>query len=239
MKSLLAIFLFIPFFGIASQLDTIRVLQQLVADVKNIDNVTYDYSIDMNFPNGNKDHLGGNVYMNKAQKLYYNNCNAFLMFCSSNWTYMADHKKKVVTIVNEAKKSSNRDRRAREKEIFEADALNKYLDTLLLKRAVIRKYISENGRYSVVLGFKGSTAIKRMELVYNTADKILVLCKMEVDQPIRQTVEGFDVAEMQIKLSTFKKIADNKMFSEAALFSFNRKRFELKKYGSYKLCNNI
>src|ERR1700760_4534444 len=88
----------------AQSLDTAAVLRQLVNNMKSCKSLGYDFIMDAQFPNGEKDHIKGETYADIDRQFLYNDCDAFTMIYTPHWYYNADHRNKEVTVINLDKK---------------------------------------------------------------------------------------------------------------------------------------
>jgi hypothetical protein len=214
-------------------------LKQLIEDVKQLKNLSYDYKMDVEFPNGDKDHLQGMTYLNTDDKFYYNDCPAFTMIYSDKWFYKADHKNKTLTVIDLEKEENKKVKSGREKEIFKNGALNTFLDSFLMKRAIVKNFKQEGDTYDIQLGFKGSTNVKMLRVVYNNVNGLLISCEMLISEPWQKTANTIRSMQLKVKYDNFKKVVDKSMFSEAVFFSCDHRKLELKKYDNYKLTKKI
>ncbi len=221
----------------AHTFDTTSELKQLVNDLKSFKNLSYDYTMDAKFPNGDKDHLKGVIYFDIDDKFYYNSCDAFTMIYTAHWFYKADHKNKTLTIINlDKQKGKDKElKKAIQKEMFQNGATTTFLDSIVLKTATIKKLKREAGMLYVKLGFPASMVVQKIDLVYNTSDNLLSSYDMVEFQPWQRTSKGIEGMEVEVKFNNFKKVTDQSMYRQDNFFSYKKSKLELKKYDNYKL----
>lgn len=229
--------LLMPLSVFAQKIDTAAVLRQLTEHVKGLADLSYDYNMDITFPNGEKDNLKGVIYLNAADKVYYNECSAFTMIYSGHWFYKADHIQKTLTIID-----ANKDRKgkkAREAELFRNDAVTTFLDSFLLKKSTIQKYVHNGNMIDISLRFPTTASVRSMDILYNTASDVLQSCYVTTSQPWQRTANGIQTLDMKVRFSNFQKITDKQKYSEEKFFTYENRKIELKKYNNYKLSTKI
>ncbi|MES2701537.1 MAG: hypothetical protein V4649_02805 [Bacteroidota bacterium] len=237
-----AFFLFVlvafPFLATADIRDTAAVLKHLGQALKSIDNVSYKYQMDVKFPNGDKDHLDGSIHLDINNQLYYNNCPEFTLIYSDKWFYRADHRNKAVTIISRSKEDKKLAEN-RKQEIFKQGALNTFVDTMLLKRAVIFAFSESNEAATISMHFKGNTTIKNLTVTYNTKDGKVSKCSMEQWEPWQDEEGKRQHVQLTVGFDDFKYATDKSEYSESVFFSYDNKMLVLKKYNNYKLSKKI
>jgi len=228
-------FLLIPLATGARDIDTSSELKNLVSIFKGFDNISYDYIMDGTFPGGEKDHIKGNIYIDTQNKLYYNNCDAFLMLYSANWYYKADHRKKLLTLIKLDKVKNKKQLIATENGLFRNSAVSKFLDSVVMKKAKTKYINLENGLLHIILGFPKTEAVQKMDIIFDKKDSMLVSYSMSVIYPLPKTQKGLEVIETSIKCTDFKNKPEKNKYEESNYFSYDDKKLEVKKYKNYKL----
>jgi hypothetical protein len=219
-------------------LDTAVELKKLVSDFKSLKNMSYDYEMDIKFPDGQKDHVKGMTYLNSDDRLYYNDCDAFVMIYTQHWFYKADHRKKTLTIVNMDRDYDKRLKKATEKDIFQNGAVAMFLDSVLLKTATIKKMMHSKDTLVMVLDFPKRTFVKTMHIVFDLKSRLPAEYDMVVYHPWQKTPKGVQAIETRIQCSHFMK-PDKTITTERDFFSYENGRFELKKYNNYKFSTKM
>jgi len=195
----------------------------------------YDYTMEVHFPNGDKDFLKGKSYINIDDKIYYNDCKSFTIIYTKKWFYKADHRKKTLLIINLNKDVDKKIKKEAYNQIFKNGAINTFLDSFVLKSASIKKIKNEDSIHNVSLSFPGSSLVQKMDIEYNSTDNMLISYYMVVSQPWQRTPKGIQSIEEKIKFDHFKKVTDKNIYNESNYFSYAKKKIELKKYKEYKL----
>jgi len=201
--------------------------------------MSYSYVMDASFPNGEKDHLKGTIYLDNDAQRYYNDCDAFTMIYTAHWLYKADHRNKKLAINNLDKENNKKLKTATEKDVFQNAAAITFLDSVVLKTAVVKKMKHEGNLLKVLLGFPKSALVQQIEVVYNIATNLPVSYDMMVSHPWQRTPKWGQVVQTRIKCSDFKKPSDKSSYDESNFFSYNKGDIELKKYKNYKLTVNM
>ena len=223
----------------AQVLDTALELKKLVHDFKSFRNLGYDYVMDASFPNGEKDHFKGTSCLDNDDKLYFNDCDAFTILYTGHWFYKADHRKKTLVIVNLDKDNNKKLKATVEKDIFQNGAAITFLDSVVSKKAKIKKFQWSGDTLKVTLGFPQKEITQRIDIAYDTVSHLLASYSMTVDHPWQNTPKGIQVIETKIKCSDFKKITDKSEYEEENFFSYKNAKIELKKYNDYKLSDKM
>lgn len=211
-------------------------LLSLSEAMKNARNLSYSYSFDAEFPNGQRDKLSGKMYMGNDDKVLLNDNDAFTMLYNSTWYYKADHREKTVTIVNVAKHLNRDYKSTLESDVFQNGSLTIYLDSIICKYGTIQ-HISRNGdTVSMELGFPQRVPIRSIEMVYNEKAKMMIQYEVKTFQAYRSFDLGKDKGTSKvIRCSGFKRIDNNKAYKTDNLFKVTGDKVVLKKYKKYKL----
>ncbi len=235
----LVMLLLAPFASVGQSYDTAGELKKIVIAFKALRNMGYDYKMDVQFPNMEHDHLKGLAYLSNDNKRYYNDCDAFTMIYTERWLYKADHRKKILTIVDINLDYNKKLKKATEKDIFQNGAVNTFLDSVLLKTARITSIARKDNVVEVDLVFRQTALVRNLHISYDEANHLPIQYNMTVHTPWQTTPKGVQVVETKIECNNFKQIADDKMFNEENLFSFKKGKFELKKYTDYKFSTQM
>jgi len=222
----------------AQVLDTGKVIAAIAGDLGSIKKIAYSYNTDIHFPNGDRDHLSGFMYVNARDKVYYNECDAFTVVYSSRWFYQADHRNKTITIIDLDKQSTT-ERKRREKEIFEGQALASFFNSFSSYRGRIKKYLNDGNKCEVELSFPLQSRVRHMRIVYNPKDTLMISSETTMMQPWQRTPKGVQSVEVTIKYSDFKKEIEKNQYDIGAYFSYDKKMVKVKKYNDYKLSAKI
>lgn len=223
----------------AQSLDTAAELRQIGDQLRNFKNSGYDYTMEAQFPNGEKDQVKGYMYVNNEDKLLYNDCDAFTMIYSDHWLYKADHRKKTIDLVGLDKKDNKALKKSVEKDVFQNGATNPFLDSLVLKNAKIIKLKKNGDTVSVTLVFPKSKELKRMEIVYDGKNNSPVSYYASSFRQLQSSSKAVEGTEMHIHCSNFKIITDKSLYAQDRFFSYTNGKVELKKYNNYKLSTKM
>lgn len=227
--------LLIPLTSGSQIMDTNFVLNRLAKDLKNIENLSYSYRMNVKFPNGDKDKLKGIVYLNRKDRIYYNDCETFTTLYSPQWLYSADHKNRTIEIVDLAKETDKKLKNIREKEIFQNGALTTFLDSVLLKKGKIKQYGFVGSVYSLVIDLPKYLNVRRMSISFDTSKSLLVSCGMFLSNPFDYSSSGTRDVNVSIECDSFRRVTDNRMYATEQYFIRTKNKTELKKYNNYKL----
>jgi outer membrane lipoprotein-sorting protein len=235
---LLGLLLIMPYAMHGQAEDTAADLRNLVSDFKSLKNVSYDYEMEIKFPDGTHDRMKGNIYINNDDLLYFNDCDAFIMMYTEHWFYKADHRKKRLTLVNLDKNYNKKLKKATEKDIFQNGAVANFLDSVLLKTASIKKVKREKDTLEIAFDFPKKSLIRALNIAYDWKNHLLVRYEMTVKQPLQRTPKGIQVMETRIKCNDFRKSYKTK-YNENDFFSYKNGKPELKKYNNYKFSSKM
>lgn len=204
--------------------------------MKNARNLSYAYSFDADFPNGQHDKLSGKMYMGSDDRVLLNDNDAFTMLYNDTWFYKADHREKTVTIVNVGKHLNKDYKAALESDVFQNGSLTIYLDSIICKYGTIQHIRRDGDTVSMELGFPQQVPIRSIEMVYNEKAKMMIGYVIKTFQAYR----SFDLQKNKgttkiIRCSNFKHIDNSKVYKTDNLFKITGDRVILKKYKKYKL----
>jgi outer membrane lipoprotein-sorting protein len=235
-KNLLLLMMCLPLSTIAQKIDTVSVFKRLASDLSRIRNISYDYKMTAKFPSGDKDKITGTIYLNMDEKIYYNDCGTYTMIYAPRWMYNADHKNNVVEVTDLNKRKDKKMRKEREKEIFQSNAVNSFLDSVLLKKAGVLKELRYTGStYTIAVAFIKQPKIKKMTLVFDTLKNTPVSCNMILSELYEATSGSNKSVELNVDCSNFTQGNGKNSFSLDDYFTCNKNRIKLKKYTNYKL----
>lgn len=239
-KSIIYFFLLLaPSIAIGQVIDTAGEIKKLVSDLKNLRNLSYNYEMNISFPNGERDHLNGMIYQDNDDWRYFDDCDAFTMIYTKHWFYRADHRKKSLTVVNMDSDYDKRLKKATEKDIFQNGAVLTFLDSVVLKTATIKKFNQKEGIVEITLGFPKSKLVREMEITYDGSKKMPVKYNMTVYSPFQRTPKGVQIIETKIKCSDFNKVSNKHAYDESNYFSYKNGGVELVKFRNYKLSTKM
>lgn len=217
-------------------IDTSYALQELANVLKGANGFLIDYTMDVRFPNGDKDHIDGTTYIDTKNKIYYNDCKQSTMLYTATWYYQADHINKVITIV-ELKKENKKLSAEREKLIFGNGALSAFLDTVVIKKGKVTTLSYTNSTCHLAVSFPKKFYLKKMNFTYDTLSKIPLNCSVDALKPVDAL--GKELINVAASYTRFQKITDNSPYSTELLFTHAKNKITLKKYTSYKLQSNL
>lgn len=230
--------LFIPVASFAYSFDTASTLRKLISDLKDADNMTYKYVMSAKFPNGSSDRVEGKIYLDLGNKFYYNDCNAFTMLYSEQWFYKADHINKTIEIIDLTKEKDKQLRKKREENIFKKGALSTFLDSVMLKKGILKQMGYEGNVLKIAIRFPKTISIKAMSIDYDTLNDLPVNFNMTLRQQVSTSV-GTEITDMNVNCSNFQKENDKSLYREDMFFLYTKNKLSLKKYENYKLLPKI
>ena len=217
-------------------IDTNQVLKDIATEMKGIQKMSYAYDEQVAFPNGEKDNLKGTVSVDNEKRYMFNDCDAFTLLYTGKYFYRADHRKKTLSIVDLKKEDSKKLKKETEKEMFENGALNVFLDSVLLKKAIVKNF-SKIGDSSIKLElvFPPAIPIQNLTLTYNRITKTLVSYNMHMFQPVSKKAGQAIGVKITMNAYDFNKLDNNFKNEQDKFFTFTKGKLEVKKYNNYKL----
>lgn len=215
--------------------DTLAILSNVSNKFKTLRNFRYEYTQSAHFPNGQKDSLTGEFYMDNDNMVVFNDCDAFTMFYTSHWFYNANHRKKEVKAVNLDKEYSKKLKKENEVSLFQNNQLAKFMDSVVLKNAKISSYERSRDTMKIVLKFSQSQTIQEINLMFDEKLDMPISYYLIMMAPFQQTPKGIQSTKVTMKCWNFNKIGIGKKYSEDDYFVTNKGKIELKKYNKYKL----
>lgn len=223
-------------FAQSHKVDTMVELNSAYSAIKGMRTIAYTYASDISFPNGNTDHVGGNLYVNYNEKYLYNDCNAYTMIYTRHVFYKADHRKHEIVFTDMDRNYDKRLKRKTEQDIFENGFFEKYSDTSILRKAAIKEMkINADNKLSVLLAFPVTSSIKTIRLLYDKANKIPLLYEVELFQPMQGGKGKPNGVTVKIKCTGFSNGDALALERYKDFFLFSKGKLELKKYTNYKL----
>ena len=225
------------FNSVGADIDSIGQLRLVANVLKELHSISYSYTITAVFPTSESDKISGEIFFDGDQKQFYNECDAFTLWYNGSWFMRADHRKKTVSIVNLGKEINRKTRSGIEKDFFMSGAINRFVDSIVLKKATIES-VKTNGdtmRFSLV--FPRGFVINKLILAFDTKAQLLTKYEMYLIQNQVNTgnAKSSKNVKTQIICSRFRK-AESSDFPECAqFFAYKKGKYTLNKYKNYKL----
>jgi len=207
-------------------------VKKIADELKNIKGVAYKYDMKASYPNGQEDHLSGEVFVDENNQLLYNNSAAATMIYAQKWYYKADHRKKTVTVIDLDKAYSACDKKKMSDMVFKNGALITFIDSVVLKSATIKKYENANDTVKVELTFPKQAQLRDISMVYDVKSKMFVSYRISVFHATGAEDEG--VLQV-ISCSGFRKPDDIQKYKQDNFFTIKSGKVVLKKFNKYKL----
>lgn len=224
----------------AQAIDTAARLNKIFAELKGLKNVSYDYTRKGEFPNGDKDELKGKVFISRDDQSLLDDCDGYTMLYNGKWMYNANHRQKTLAIMDMQKGANKKMKQEVEKQVFGGASLDAFTDSLILKKATIKKFASDGkGAEKLSLAFPAGNIIKSIYIEYDRNTATVLRYEMVVFQPVQKTAEGIKGLTTRIACTNFSKTIDKAVFRDDAFFTYAKGKLSLKKYTTYKLTTKI
>lgn len=211
-------------------------VRKMFNTIKSTSLVTYKYDLAVKFPDGTKENLSGEVMMDNHNRSMYSANEAQTIFYTDDWYYRADHNEKTVTVIRLDKHLSKEAKRQLQKELFENVNVSVFLDSVILKKAIVSKYELRNDTTSVVLKFPAELMIKEMLLSYLEENTRLISYSISTFMPWQGNEFGKNKGTSQyINCHDFKNTTETGNYETSKYFVINNNKVVLKKYSNYTL----
>jgi len=233
------IFLILPARAFGQAFDTTLELRKLITEFVSLKNIGYSYVKNIEFPNGEKDRVIGKMHLSNDDKILFDSSDAFTMLYTSHWFYKADHRNKELSIVNLDNEKNKKLKKAVENDLFKNGAFETFMNNVVMKTAIVKKYKQEGDIVNISLKFPPSQNVKSIEIIYDRKNKLPVSYKMVVLQPWQRSPKGIQSIEAKVECSDFSKTIDKGALDLQSYFTCKKGKIELKKYDQYKLSEKI
>jgi hypothetical protein len=216
-------------------------IKKAVNLIKNLQDMSYEYLMSADYPDGAHDQIGGTVYIGSGKnRIMYNQCDAFTMIYSSKWFYRADQRNKTVTILNLEKHLNKDFKQDVEKSVFQGAMAGMFLDSVVGKFASIKALQKDGDIVKMELAFPDKHLIKQISIVYNDKEKSLMSYSITTFQPWKTNEFGKNKGITQtISCTNFRQEADDSKYNTGNFFSTKKGSVALKKYKKYKLITKL
>lgn len=220
--------------------DAFDVVQSVLKRLKDIREVSYTYDLLITYPQGNKERVKGRVYVNNEQRELFNENNFQSFFYTSEWSFKANHQDREVAIINN-KKYINKDNRAdMEKLLFQNNSLSVFLDSIVMKKAMVKNYRKSNDTINVELSFPQKSILRSIVFCYDNEHKKLISYSMRTFYPEDgRTFDEKKGVSNYIVCSSFLEGDSSEKLSADIYFEVNRNKVSLKKYPGYKVNSKL
>jgi hypothetical protein len=221
--------------GTSQEMDKVRLIME---EIKNTDLVSYSYSLNVRYPNNQKDHIKGEAYIDTKDKILYNECDAFTMIYSGHWYYRADHRKKSTSIINLDKEYSDEAKNGIEKDIFKNGALVTFIDSVVLKTAILKQYKKQKDTVRIELAFK-SGIMNNISIAYNEKSKSLISYTVNTFQPVKSIGNKTEGISQTISCNNFRKKPNKNKYKLDNFFVLKNGKMVVNKYSNYPLYTKL
>jgi len=213
-------------------------LRQVVEALKQTRTYGYHFVIQADFPNGQKDKLSGEAYMDGANRIMFNKTEAFVMLYSDKWFYRANHHEKTITIVNLDKHYNDVNKISGRNELFGNQMTGEFLDSMIMKYGRVSLLEEQGNIINAVLEFPKSMALNKIELTYNLKEKIPVSMNLYIFYPAEEDpghgIKRKGISQV-IKCSQYKKAIAMKHTDTKTYFLVSDGTVQLKQFNNYKI----
>ncbi len=230
----------LPLFASAQSKDGKDVLKNILASLKEVRRIRYEYTVSMTYPDHSKQKLNGQVYIDNNRKEMYNDNDLQTMIYTGKWSYTADHTEKQVVIINNEKHLSNDYRNEMEKQMFQNNSLSIFLDSIVMKRAKVKSYNKSHDTISIELSFPANYAIRSIRLSYDDNHKKIIGYSTIMFYPLEGSARGQNLGTTNnITCSHFSDADAGSEYCIDNFFVLSNSKLTLKKYNSYKLSSKL
>lgn len=233
--------LLLPGLALAQQRkDAFDVVQSALKSLKDISEVSYMYDLSITYPQGNKEKLTGRVYVNNDQRKLFNENNFQSFFYTTEWSYKANHHDKEIAIINNSKYINKGSRNDMEAVLFKNNSLSVFLDSVVMKRAVVKSYQKSNDTINVELAFPKNSTLRSIKFCYDYGHKKLISYSMRTFYPEDgRTFDEKKGVSNYIVCSSFLQGESSEKLSMDAYFEISNNKVILKKYSGYKVNSKL
>lgn len=220
--------------------DKLKELKSIFDALKGLKTYSYEMDLHAVFPDGSKDKIHSEIYMDKANERLYYVTDLQVMLLNKKWFYQVEHPGKKVRVFDVTKYNKKyKDQLPELKEVFNTDAVTMFIDSFLVQYAKIKSYAKEGNIATFTLSFPDGSHIKEFVLKYDYDKQLPALLKLKVQQS-----EGDGIAEDGRKRKTitydylcskYNKTIPEQLFNPHQFFEFKNGKVTLLKYKEYKL----
>lgn len=207
-----------------------RVLQDIVAGLKELKTYSYHYEVNAVFPDGKKDRFKGELYMDAASKSMLNKSDLAIILLTRQWFYRADHGNKAVSLFDLDQYCRKHKEAARPESFFEGNITTEFLDSLVLPYGRLKSCVLNGTTASVTVGFEEGMYLRSIDIVYDLTRRLPLSLKMVVFYE-----EGGSVLQKEILCSNYSTAVDPKVFDTSPYFKAGGGKAVLKQYKNYNL----
>lgn len=220
----------LPFCGLAQSGGQQKVLQDVIAGLKQLKTYSYHYEVNAVFPDGKKDQFKGDLYMDGANRCMLNKSDLAIILFTKQWFYRADHSTRAVSLFDLDRYYSKHKNAAKPEVFFEGNIATEFLDSLILPHGRLKSCELKGKTASVSLGFEDGMYLRGIELVYDLERRLPLSMKMTIFYD-----EGTSGTLKEITCSHYSTAIDPKVFDTAPYFHAGAGKAVLKQYKNYKL----
>lgn len=211
--------------------DAHKKLTAAFQSIKDMEQCSYRYTMDMSFPDSTKEQLVGKVFLdNKANVLYQEN-KAFTLLYTGKWFYKANHLDKQVTVIDVTKYLDEDSRKENVQDLFGGRLSSDLIDSVVLKHGSLDTFYQKGAVQHFVLNYdERGFGIRSVQLDFNEQTKLPVSLIVSTYYPYPNSVMGYTQI---IKCDRYSR--KEKEPSLSSYFMVNNGKAVLKRYQNYKL----
>jgi hypothetical protein len=218
--------------------DSKQKVQSVVNALKEVPAYGYKYTIELTYPDGNKETVKGEMSLDRKTRVMLNVNSNNIIYYSDSWIYKVDHDKKEVVVINAKKYARDSMKLGVDKDVFDNSLMNEFLDSFVLKEAKIQSVSEKKDTISFSLIFP-YTGIRKMELKYNTKVKMPIYMMVECFYPWegKPIKNGRDGTTQIIRCTSYNQKPVKNNIEQ--YFIVKNGKVVLNKFKDYKLSSDL
>lgn len=207
-------------------------VMEVISIIRNLSEFSYEYKINIEFPDGQKDSVQGETYSSLSKGVVYNHSGLNTILYNGEWYLNADHIKKQVVIYPLQRRFSKGMADSLRSEIFQFQYYKEWMDSLVIQHGAVSGAILTGDKISYSITFKPYVPLRKIYVVFNLKKNMPE--RVEVEAVVEEDEEGKTIS--RIVCTRYKADIDNK---KIALNTYcdvkNENNIALTKFKNYKL----
>jgi hypothetical protein len=220
-----------------AQKNNINDLRPIIEKIKTIKVYSYTTTTKAIFPNGKKEQLIAQTYMDRVNKKYAYKSTDQIVIVNKDWVFKVDHKNKSVGVYNiPAYYKKHKEPLAQINTIFEKDMTAFFMDSLVSKYGTLLSTAIKEQLTTYEIGFSPEAALKKMLLVYNTAKQLPESIFFKLESVLDSKGSK---AITETTCNNYSTTVNNSVFEVSPYFSIVKGKVLLNQYKNYKVYSEL
>lgn len=200
--------------------------------LRDLDEFSYNYKINIQFPDGQKDSIIGETFSSRQKGIVYSSSGLNTVLYNGDWYMNADHILKKVVVYPMNKRFNTGIADSIKTSIFQFSYYKEWMDSLVLKYGTVNGALVSKDRISYTITFQPNIPIRKIAVVFNLKKNMPE--RIEVEAVVEEDEDGKTISRM-VCTDYKTHIEERKISMDTYCQTGDKQRIKLTKFKNYKL----